>query len=75
MSCVLSVGVGECVFSSGDYVGWSVCNFIVDSKVHLEKAASFQTVHYYPSATCSYRTGPQNKIKILLDEQIKSHTK
>jgi len=24
MSCMLSVGVGECVFSSGDYVGWSV---------------------------------------------------
>jgi len=55
MSCMLSVGVGECVFSSGDYVGWSVGNLSVGSKVHLEKAESLPNVHYYSSTLCFYR--------------------
>jgi len=67
MSYMLSVRVGECVFSSGVYVGWNGWKFIVDSKVHLEKATSFQTVHYYSSTPCFYRRGPQNLKKILWD--------
>jgi len=62
---MLSVGVGECVFSSGDYVGWSVRNFIVDSEVHLKKSASFQTCNIIPVLLVSTEEGPKIKKNLM----------